>query len=125
MSEQIVTTWTFQYWLPLRQLALAQPSKHGNCPAVYAFRDLRTGETLKFGNTGHLRNRMFKNYIGGVGGATTQRIHTELFANNMIDLVEVAWLQTEDKAQAERKEKEFRAEYKKVHGRRPIWDRQD
>jgi len=125
MGAQMITTDAFRNWLPLRQLSLAHLSKHGDCAAVYGFRDHSTGEMLKFGNTGHLRNRMFRNYIGGVGGGTTQRIHAELFVSDMIDRVEVAWLQTEDKAQAVRKEKEFRAEYKKVVGRRPIWDRLD
>jgi len=112
----------FQRWLLLRQLAVGDLPKQGGCPAVYAFRDARTGDILKFGNTGCLRTRIVGNYLGGYGGKTTERIYNELFDNGMIDRVEIAWIETKDKGEAERKEREFRAAYKKVHGRRPLWD---
>lgn len=112
----------FQLWLPLRSLCVGDLRQFGDIPAVYAIRQTKTGEILKFGNTDRLRRRVFGNYLGGVGGGTTQRIHHQLFGNDTIDSVELAWLETKDKAEAESKEREFRAAYKRVHGKRPAWD---
>ena len=92
-------------------------------------RDATTKEILKLGSTKQLRKRIFANYLGGVGGgrskSTTQRIHQALFTDNMIGRVELTWIETKEKGEAERKEKEFRRAYKAAHGRRPAWDRQD
>jgi len=42
----------------------------------------------------------------------------------MIDHVELAWSETIDRAEANRKESELRATYKKANDdKRPIWDR--
>jgi hypothetical protein len=87
-------------------------------------RDIVQLELLKYGNTGRLLRRLFAEYIGGVGGSTTQFIHGKLFVEGMINHVEVAWMATKDKAEAERKEKEFCDAYRKAKGRRPAWDRQ-
>jgi hypothetical protein len=97
--------------------------KHGENTVVYALRDSATGEILKFGKSYWLRRRIFGEYLGGVGGGTTQRIHNELFSNNMVGQVEVAWIETkDDDDEACLKEKEFRAAYKQANGRRPKWD---
>ena len=95
------TAENFEKWLRLRNLGVGDLPQCGNCPAVYAFRDSRTCEILKFGETGTLRKRIFVNFIGGFGGgmpeATTQRVHRELFSNGMIDYVEIAWIEAKDK----------------------------
>ncbi len=91
---------------------------------MYGLRDAETKEILKFGSTGRLRRRIFAEYLGGVGGETSQRIYAALFTDNMIDHVELAWLVVKDKGEAEQKEKEFRDAYKKAKGRRPAWERQ-
>lgn len=117
-------THTFTQWLPLNSFAVSQLSKHGEFPAVYALREISSGELLKFGHTGHLRRRIMANYLGGMGGDTTQRIHADLFVNSWIDRVEIAWLETKDKADAERQEKELRQAYKRTYGKLPSWDRQ-
>ena len=123
-------TENFKKWLRLRNLGVGDLPVCGDCPAVYAFRDSRTREILKFGETDTLRRRIFANFIGGFGGsrpeATTQRDHRELFSKGMIDHVELAWIETKNKADAKRMEKQFRQTYRATHsGRRPIWDRQD
>jgi len=114
----------FLHWRLLCHLSVADMAQSGGFPAVYAMRDATTQEILKFGKTGELRRRIFGNYLGGIGGTTTQRIHNELFAGGMIGKVEVAWLEAKDQTEAEKKEKEFRDNYKRVNGRRPAWDRQ-
>jgi hypothetical protein len=112
----------FKRWLPLRNLGVAHLPQYGECPAVYALRDATSGQILKFGSTGRLRRRIFGNYLGGVGGGTTKRIYGQLFVNKMIDRVELAWIETSDKAEADRKEREFREAYKNANGKRPVWD---
>ena len=113
-----------EQWFPLHRLAVADLPRYGTFPAVYALRDAATKDILKFGKTKHLRQRIFCNYLGGFGGATTQRIHSALFSASAIEGVELSWLETSDEQEAERKEKEFRNAYKKRHGRRPEWDKQ-
>ncbi len=114
----------FQQWLPLHRLAVVDLPQCGDRRAVYALREATTGQILKFGSTGRLRRRIFGNHLGGVGGKTTLRIHGELFTRKSIDHVELAWLETKDKAEAEGKEKEFRDAYKRAKGQRLAWDRQ-
>jgi hypothetical protein len=122
-KSEVIMSDAFSQWFPLRDLALVQMPQHGQLPAVYALRDGRTGDILKFGCTNDLRRRIFGTYIGGVGGKTTQRIHDELFQNNMIDRVELAWIEARDAQEAKDKETEFRLAYKEVNkGKRPSWD---
>ena len=115
----------FEPWFPLCDLTLSQIPEHGKLAAVYVLRDRITGEILKYGCTGNMRARIFGNYVGGVGGTTTQRIHEQLFVNGMISRVEIAWIETRDQAEAKSKETEFRRTYKKTHGKRPAWDLMD
>ena len=114
----------FEQWLPLHRLAVADLPRYGAFSAVYALRDAATKDILKFGKTQYLRQRIFGNYLGGVGGSTTQRIHRALFSASANDGIELSWLETSDEREAEREEKEFRNAYKKEHGRRPKWDKQ-
>jgi len=92
-------------------------------PVVYALRDRMTDEWLKFGSAGVFRNRIFGHYIGGCNvDATTNR----LYDCETIRQVEIAWIETNDEAEARLKEREFREAYKDAHhGRRPIWDLRD
>jgi hypothetical protein len=118
----------FQKWILLRDLSLGHLPDYGDFPAVYALRDSRNGEILKFGCAGCLRKRIFTNYLCGFGGkevvSTTQRLHVELFTNKMIDHVELAWSETVDRAEAKHKESEMRMAYKEGNGgKRPVWDR--
>jgi hypothetical protein len=85
-------------------------------------RDATTSAILKYGCTGCLRARILGNYLGGIGGSTTQRIHRELFASGMIDRIELSWIETGSDTEAKSMESEFRRVYKMIHGRRPAWD---
>jgi len=115
----------FEKWFPLRDLSVSHLPRWGDCPAVYVMRDSVTGEILKYGHTGCLRTRIVGNYLAGYGGATTQRIHEQLMKAGMIERVEIASMVTDDAAEAERREKELRATYKKACGQRPSWQRMD
>jgi hypothetical protein len=116
---------SFQWWSRLCDLTVTHLPKHDGFPAVYALRQAASEDILKFGCTGWLRTRIIRNYLGGYGGATTKRIYDDLYDNGMIEQVEIAWIETNDRGEAVRMEKEFRRAYKKAHGRRPAWDRQD
>ena len=121
---------SFNRWIPMHRLCIADMERHGNFPAVYAIRNCTTKDVLKYGHTKQLRQRIFLNFICGWGGnnpqATTQRVYAELLDNDMIECVELAWIPTENKAEAARMESKFRREYMDAHGgQRPLWDRQN
>jgi hypothetical protein len=118
----------FRNWLPLKSLRVADLPNCGACPSVYALRDGRSLETIKFGETDNLLRRIFGNFIGGCGGkkdvSTTQRVHIQLIYEGMIDHVDIAWIVTKDKTTARLLEGQFRQAYKTSHaGSRPLWDR--
>jgi hypothetical protein len=121
-------TGNFENWIPLNELRVGDLPKCGICPAVYALRDRRSQEVIKFGETDNLLRRIFGNFIGGCGGkkdvSTTQRVHIDLVYEGMIDRVDLAWVVTKDKAAARLMEGQFRSAYKVAHGgKRPLWDR--
>jgi hypothetical protein len=122
---QDTTSKAFQNWIALKSLSLSHFPSYGQCSIVYALRNGRTGEILKFGKASCARDRIFRNYIGGAGGATTKRIHDNLFADAEIEHVEIAWNQTTTGAGAELAEKRYRAKYVAEHGHRPLWDLRD
>jgi predicted GIY-YIG superfamily endonuclease len=57
-------------------------------------RSTSTGEILYIGSTSNLRRRVFGNYLGGVGGATTKRLHGILFLEMKVGEVELAYEET-------------------------------
>jgi len=120
---------SFEHWFPLNRLCMADFPRYGKFPAVYAIRHSSNKDILKYGNAGCLSQRILVNFIGGFGGkgpsSTTQFVHWELCGKGMIECVELSWIETIDKQDAERMEKGFRQEYKRLNGCRPLWDRQD
>ncbi|MBZ5647489.1 MAG: hypothetical protein LAN37_09730 [Acidobacteriia bacterium] len=117
---------SFDRWIPMYRLCIADLPNYGNVPAVYAIRHCTTREILKYGHTQHLRQRIVMNFLCGWGGATTHRVFLELYDNEMVECVEVAWIQAKSKAEAQRMEGQFRRAYMEVHGgQRPPWDRQN
>ena len=109
----------FTNWRPLASIALADLPRLGDAAAVYAMRS-KAGEILKFGSTGKLRDRLFKEYIGRTGGSTTLWIHDLLFAQGHMADVEFAWLETDRYREMEQ---QLKRAYLKKHGRPPRWMR--
>ena len=108
-------------WVLLDTVSLSDLPDHGNFACGYAFRNGKTGEILYIGGTGSFRRRMFGNYLGGVGGETTQRLHGYLFQEGFIAVVEVAWFPGEKESAMEDALKD---EYKAAHdGNLPPWNR--
>jgi predicted GIY-YIG superfamily endonuclease len=83
-------------WIRVDRLCLADLPDYGDVSGVYMMRRAATGEVIYIGSTDTLRRRLFGNHLGGVGGATTQRVHAELFAPEVIAGVEVAWVLSDD-----------------------------
>jgi hypothetical protein len=115
----------FKVWTPLSALRVSDLPSYGAVAAVYTLRNGDTNELLKFGCTDNLRRRIFGNYIGGVGGSTTQRIHAEIFEKTKPELIEIAWNETSEAAEAKMLESQFRQAFKRAYGRRPVWDLKD
>lgn len=107
------------HWVPLAKLTVFDlpgydRRQYGGVPGAYAFRNGDTREVLYIGGTKNLRGRLFGNYVGGIGGQTTQRIHRHLCMEGSIEVVEVAWWETDGYLDKE-------AELKR--GRLPTWNR--
>jgi len=111
---------SFETWIPLLNLAVGALPGHGNISGVYALRSTTTGEIIYIGSTNNLRRRVFGNYIGGVGGQTTQRVHELLFSEGWITDLEVAWIETDGYKE---KEAELKKEYRKKYGHIPKWNK--
>lgn len=109
-------------WTAFDQLSVSALPDDGAISAAYAMRELSTKEILYIGATGKLLRRLFGNYVGGVGGDTTQRLHKELITKRYIGRVEIGWWPVPD---PKAKEEALLAEYKAAHsGKRPPWNRQ-
>lgn len=76
MDESCRLVDAFRAWIPLRKLNLDDFPNCGDCVAVYALRDSRSGEILKFGETGLLRRRILVNFVGASAEATPRRQHS-------------------------------------------------
>ena len=102
-------------------LAVKDVPEQGKYGFVYIFRRHSTEEVLYIGGTTDLRRRLFGNYIGGVGGGTTQRIHALLFEEGDITDTEVAWKESPDHTSAEMR---LRQAYFEQAGQLPTWNKQ-
>lgn len=109
----------FDNWRSFEHLAIADLPRYGEIRAVYAMRS-KSGELLYIGSTDNLRRRLFGNFIGGVGGATTKRVNSLLFSGGTVADIEVAWLETADYRE---REGELKKIHRKVHGSLPRWTR--
>lgn len=108
----------FKNWRSLDSVALRDIPEHGQ--VVYIFRKSDTKEVLYIGSTKNLRQRLFRNFIGGVGGGTTQRIHALLFKEGAIKDTEIAWRQSLDLTS---EEKHLLQAYFEQQGQLPIWNK--
>ncbi len=108
-------------WYPLNDLAVKDVPGQGQHGFVYILRRRSTKEVLYIGGTMDLRRRLFGNYIGGVGGGTTQRIHHLLFKERTITDTEVAWKEAPDH---DSEEKQLRQAYFAKEGKLPLWNKQ-
>ena len=110
----------FHRWIPLMRLCVSELPHYGAISAVYGMRSTTTGEILYIGSTNDLRRRILGNYLGGVGGQTTQRLHELLFSEGKIGDVDLAWLEADAYVT---KEKELKEKYRGKHGHLPKWNR--
>lgn len=107
-------------WVSVARLSVSELPAAGDVGGAYIFRRAGTEEVLYVGSTSSLRRRLLGNYVGGIGGATTQRLHAELLADAFTS-VEVAWVVTPTFRAAE---VELMEQYAAAHdGARPPWNR--
>src|SRR5690348_16862922 len=89
----------FTKWILLANLRLADRPEYGGFPGlagVYALRDSRDGDILKYGCTRDLRGRIFGDYVCGAGD---EWIHEELFGpDKWINHVEISWIVMDSRA---------------------------
>ncbi len=119
MTEQLLVG--FSNWTSLRELSIGVVPEYGDLSCVYCIRSAQTGEVLYIGSTGCLRRRIFGNYIGGVGGRTTRRLHGILFTDEEVTNVELAYAETNE---YRTREKQLLRAFRLEHGRLPRWNRQ-
>lgn len=110
----------YQTWIPLFKLCLADIPAGQNNSFIYMLRKSDDKEIVYIGETGNLRQRMFKNFIGGTGGGTTQRIHSYLFDGDTYKNIEVTWIESSNRKS---QESMLLEEYRLKHGRLPRWNR--
>jgi predicted GIY-YIG superfamily endonuclease len=120
MHEDAAHLTSFEKWIPLLSLSVGDLPRHGNISIVYAMRSAATDEIVYIGSSNNLRRRILGNYIGGVGGETTQRVHELLFWEGQIAKVEVAWIETGSYKETE---EELKQEYGRKYGRLPKWNK--
>lgn len=111
---------TFENWFALTRLRVEDLPHYGNISGVYAMRLMTTGEILYIGSSNNLRRRIFGNYIGRVGGETTQRVHHLVFSEGQVAKVELAWVEVDEYAD---KEAALKEEYRQKHDRLPKWNK--
>lgn len=116
----------FSNWIALMDFNLSALAHLHPIAAVYALRCSQSEAILKFGETGNLRQRVIRNYIAGVGGGTTKRIHKILFSKSSfpsITSVDIAWVVADDKIQAKRWESEHLDNFRQSNsGNSPPWE---
>lgn len=82
-------------WIRLDRLCVADLPNYGAIGGCYVIREVDSREVVYIGSTDTLRRRLFGNYLGGVGGDTTQRVHATLFEADTVARVEVTWIVSE------------------------------
>lgn len=110
----------FQIWIPLLKLCLEDIPFSEFQSIVYILRVINDKEILYIGETSNLRQRMFRNFIGGVGGGTTERIHSYLFNEDTFQNIEVSWLESTNR---KLDEAQLLEEHKLKYGRLPRWNK--
>lgn len=110
----------FGEWVSFSKLCLANISDVHEHGCVYMFRTIGDNLILYIGETGNIRQRLYRNYIGGVGGSTTQRIHNILFQDDNYKKVEISWKETKSRKADESR---LLVEYTRRYGQLPLWNK--
>lgn len=111
---------SFTDWVPVTELCVGKLLRYGDVQCVYVMRSTSTSEILYIGSTSNLRRRIFGNYLGGVGGATTKRLHEMLFLEMKVTEVELAY---EETVAFRERETELKEAYRQRQGRLPRWNK--
>jgi len=115
----------FRNWCSLRSLCVSSLPEGLNGVYVLADSELirypkGKSDILYIGRTDNFRRRIFGNYIGGVGGETTRRIHSHLFEDKYIGTVEVGFKVCGDFKTEEKRLLEL---FRSIYGEKPKWNK--
>ena len=129
MDSKSLEEWGFKEWCPLNRLAISNISEtppyeqKGTC-AIRLKNTLKRkvgySDILYIGSSKNLVRRFFKEYLGGSGGQTTQRIHKLLFEENFLEKTEISWVITEN---FKKLETDLKIKYYQEHGGWPPWNK--
>jgi hypothetical protein len=116
----------FNGWHPLNNPLIASLPYKQKCVYVITLETVQrvrvgNSDILYIGSSDNLVRRIFGNYIGGVGGKTTQRIHKLLFEEGYLKKTKIGWITTENSGKIERN---LRIKFKQEHSELPPWNRQ-
>ena len=129
-SESIAAL--FEEWFPLTK-AKENPNLVPDKCGSYILRN-RAGrfgrlvgesDIVYIGSSGSLNERIISNYLKGIGGETTQRIHFYLVEQGYIDRIDVGFTLLLTIEESERIEKKLLREYEKDHHELPPWNRRE
>jgi len=115
----------FENWVKMKTMSVSSlPEK---LKGVYILIDndvikYRKGDSniLYIGRTDNFMRRMFGNYIGNIGGKTTQRIHRLLFEKEYIKRVTIGFKICDE---IKTEEKRLLHQFIKRYGEKPIWNK--
>jgi len=127
-SKELEKRYGIKFWCKLSDDLNDLKQKIPKEPWVYAFRLNRYLEMLKgksdilyIGSSKDLQKRIIKNYLKGVGGQTTKRIHNCLIERKYKNFIEVGLKSTKDYKNLEKK---LLDKFEKDHDQLPPWNRQ-
>jgi len=119
----------FAQWVPLSKIG-KDPKFIPDACGLYVFRKregdfgrlVGKSDILYIGSSKCLRQRIVKNYLKGVGGKTTKRIHLNLIKRAYMEHIDLSFALKGEK-EYEKFEKELREQYENEHHEFPPWNR--
>ena len=127
-SKELEKRYGIKLWCKLSDDLNDLKQKIPKEPVVYALRLNRYLEMVKgksdilyIGSSKDLQKRIIENYLKGVGGQTTKRIHKYLIERKYKNFIEVGLKRTKDYKNLEKK---LLDKFEKDHDQLPPWNRQ-
>ena len=112
----------FAEFLPIKGLQFASLPENKNSVLVLADCTLTgkpTSDIIYIGRSKKPTKRIFGGYLAGYGGKNTKKIHSNLFADGLIEKVVISWMPCDNPKVAQ---KELLEKFKKEHGEYPAWN---
>jgi len=126
MDSKSLEKYGFKDWHLLNKLAISevlykQEGVYVIKSKISLQRRVGKSDILYIGSSDNLVRRIFGNYLGGVGGGTTQRIHKLLFEEGYLEKTDIGWALTKE---FRKLEKDLKMEFEREHRELPPWNKQ-